>query len=70
MTSPSIRKPLGILLILLIVVVWAIAVASASPWIGRLPALAQAVVYLVAGIAWILPIGPILRWMESGNSSQ
>ena len=23
--------------------------------------------YLVAGIAWILPLKPLLRWMETGK---
>ena len=67
MTSPSLRKPFGIILILLIVAIWAGIVASASPWIGRLPALVQAIVYLIAGIVWIVPMGPILRWMEGGK---
>jgi hypothetical protein len=29
--------------------------------------LAQAIFYLVAGIAWILPLKPLLRWMETGK---
>ncbi len=68
MNEPSIRKPLGVGLILLIVFIWAILVASAAPWIGTLPGLVQAVVYLIAGIGWILPLGPVLRWMETGRA--
>ncbi len=67
MSHPSWRKPAGILMILLIIFVWAVLVASASPWIGALPALIQGVIYLVAGIAWILPLKPLLAWMETGN---
>ncbi len=67
-SKPSLRKPLGVGLILLIVAVWAIAVASASAWLVGLPNAVQAIVYLVLGIAWILPLGPVLRWMESGNA--
>ena len=47
--------------------VWAVIVATASPWIGTLPALVQAPVYIVAGIVWILPLKPLLAWMETGR---
>lgn len=64
MTEPSIRKPLGILLILGIVTVWAVIIVSLSPWISATPWPVQAMIYLVAGIIWIFPLGPVLRWME------
>jgi len=67
MTQPSWRKPFGIFLILLIISVWAVIVASASPWIGRLHMLVQAVIYVIAGIVWILPLKPLLAWMETGR---
>jgi predicted membrane channel-forming protein YqfA (hemolysin III family) len=65
--QPSWRKPFGMFLILLLIVVWAVLVASLSSWIGRLPALAQIPVYVVAGIVWILPLKPLLAWMETGR---
>ena len=65
--TPSWRKPFGILLIVLIIVAWTAAVASLSPWIGELPALLEALVYLAAGIIWILPLKPLLLWMETGK---
>lgn len=67
MSQPSWRKPAGIFLILLIILLWAVIVASASPWIGALPILAQGIVYLAAGIGWILPLKPLLAWMETGS---
>ena len=67
MTEPTLRKPLGILAIMAFIALWAVIVVSAWPWIGALPMLAQAIVYLAAGIAWIAPLGPILRWMETGR---
>lgn len=67
MTEPSWRKPVGILLILLIILVWAVIIASASAWIGTLHALVQAVIYVTAGIVWIMPLKPLLAWMETGN---
>lgn len=67
MIEPSWRKPTGIFLILLIISIWAVIVATASSWIGRLPALVQAPIYVVAGIVWILPLKPLLAWMETGR---
>ncbi|NJC33157.1 putative membrane channel-forming protein YqfA (hemolysin III family) [Sphingomonas jejuensis] len=64
---PSWRKPAGIGLILLLIAVWAIIVASLSGPIGRLPPVLQAIVYLIAGIVWILPLKPLLLWMETGR---
>jgi Protein of unknown function (DUF2842) len=67
-TEPSIRKPLGVLLILGIIAVWTVIVVSLSPWIAMTWWPVQAVIYLVAGIVWILPLGPVLKWMESATS--
>lgn len=68
MNRPSWRKPAGALLILALIALWAALVLALAPWIGRLPSLAQAAVYLVAGIVWIwvLPLKALLRWMETG----
>lgn len=68
MTNPSIRKPLGILLILGIILAWAIIVVQAVGWVSTWPWPVQAVFYLIAGIVWIVPMGPLLRWMEAGKS--
>lgn len=65
--TPSWRKPFGVLLIVTIIVVWCVIIASASASIGTLPVLAQAPIYLAAGIVWILPLKPLLQWMETGK---
>ncbi len=65
--KPTLRIPLGILALLVVLGVYAVAVASASPWIGRLPTLLQAVVYLVLGVVWLLPLRRFLIWMETGR---
>jgi hypothetical protein len=46
---------------------WIVLVASFSAEIGALPWPVQAIVYLVAGIVWILPLRPALAWMETGR---
>ena len=65
--QPSWRKPAGIFLILLLIALWAVLVATASSFIEGWPALVQAPFYLLAGIAWLLPMKPLLRWMETGS---
>lgn len=65
--EPSWRKPFGIFLILLLIAVWAVLVASAADLIEAWPTLAQLPVYVAAGIVWILPLKPLLRWMETGK---
>ena len=65
--QPTWRKPAGMLAILLLILVWVVLVASFSTQIGALPVWAQALIYLVLGIVWILPLKPLLRWMELGR---
>ena len=65
--QPSWRRLVGIFALLLLIAVWAVLVATFSPHIGRLPILVQALFYLVMGIAWIVPLGPLLRWSQTGR---
>ena len=67
MTQPSSRKLAGLALILLLIVLWAAFVASLAPFVGRWPVLVQAPYYLVMGIAWIIPLKPLIRWTETGS---
>jgi predicted membrane channel-forming protein YqfA (hemolysin III family) len=63
--EPSWRRPLGIALILALIAGWAVVVVSAAPLAA--PRWAQALYYLVAGLVWVLPLKPLLRWMETGR---
>ena len=65
--QPSARTLAGIALILLLILVWAAFVASLSPFVGRWPVIVQAVFYLIMGIAWIIPLKPLVRWMQTGR---
>ncbi len=65
--APSWRKPAAIGVILLLILFWAVLVASLANAIGRLPGLVQAAFYLIVGIAWIAPLKPLLRWSETGR---
>ncbi|MEY4889394.1 MAG: hypothetical protein RIQ75_524 [Pseudomonadota bacterium] len=67
MDTPSWRKPFGMLGILAYVTIWAVAVASLSGLVGLWPVIAQAVFYVIAGTIWIMPLKPVLKWMETGH---
>jgi predicted membrane channel-forming protein YqfA (hemolysin III family) len=62
--EPSWRQGAGMALILLIIAGWAVIVASAAPLLDGLPRWVHALYYLIAGIVWILPLKPLLRWMN------
>ena len=64
---PSWRKPAGIGLILLLIAGWAALVSTAFDLVRPLPWPVHAFYFLVAGIAWVLPLKPLLRWMETGR---
>lgn len=54
-------------MILGIIALWIGLISSQSAIIGQWPWWVQAVLYIVAGIIWILPMKPLLRWMETGK---
>jgi len=66
MTPPT-RKLTGIALILLLIVLWAAFVASLAPMVSAWPILVQAPFYLVMGLAWIIPMKPLIRWSQTGR---
>jgi predicted membrane channel-forming protein YqfA (hemolysin III family) len=65
--EPSWRQPVGILLILLLIAGWAVVVASIATLLADPPRWLHILYYLAAGIIWILPLKPLLRWMETGR---
>ena len=67
MAEPSSRKIAGIALILLIIALWAAFVASLAQVVGQWPVIVQAPFYLIMGIAWIIPLKPLVRWMQTGS---
>lgn len=64
---PSTRALAGIALILLLIVLWAALVASLARFVGRWPILVQAPFYLIMGMIWIIPLKPLVRWMQTGR---
>src|SRR5438309_8939411 len=65
--NPSPRKLAGIALIMLLIIVWAAFVAGLARIVGQWPVLAQAPFYLVMGLVWIVPLKPLIRWIQTDS---
>ncbi|WP_293884301.1 DUF2842 domain-containing protein [Sphingomonas sp.] len=65
--KPSWRKPAGMFIILALIAAWSVVILVLSPVIGALAWPLQAIFYAVAGTVWIMPLKPLLRWMELGR---
>lgn len=65
--SSSWRKVAGAALIILLIILWASIIMMFAPFIARWPVLVQAPFYLFMGIAWVIPLKPLLRWSETGS---
>jgi len=62
------RIPLGVLGLLIALGIYALVIARYVPdVIGGWPMLAQALVYLVLGVLWLVPLKRFLVWMETGR---
>jgi hypothetical protein len=65
--GPSYRKVVSAGLILLAILLVALVIAIVAPFVTRWPVTVQALFYLIVGIAWIIPLKPLLRWSETGS---
>ena len=58
------RKLIGAVLLLVLVIVWSlVGVAIAQAPVLKENRLWQFVFYIVAGLGWVLPAMPLIRWM-------
>ena len=67
--SPRFRKFLGAFVMIAFVLVYALvamALADSRP-MHEAPGFVQTVLYVVLGLAWVLPLMPLIRWMEGGR---
>ena len=65
--EPSWRKPVGVLALLAYLALYAGLVSSFAGTLAALPTAVMALAYLVAGIAWVLPLRPLFLWMNTGH---
>ena len=64
--SARIRKLIGGIVMIVFVAVYALiamALAQSRP-LQEAPALVQTIGYIVLGLAWTLPLAPLIKWME------
>ena len=63
--SIRIRKLIGTFALIALVLVWALlAMAVAQFPALKTSALAEAIYYVVAGLGWVLPAMPLVKWMS------
>lgn len=64
---PSWRKPAGIALILLLIAAWAAVVVAGFEYMRSAPWPVHVLYFLAAGLIWVIPLKPLLKWMETGK---
>ena len=67
--NPRTRKLVGAAAMLAFVLIYALlamALADSRP-VNEAPELWRTAVYIVLGLAWILPMMPLIVWMERGR---
>ena len=58
------RKAIGSLAILAWLTAWIIGAATVGSAIATAPKLVMPLFYAVAGVAWVIPLRPLFRWMN------
>jgi hypothetical protein len=59
------RKFIGAILLILLVVTWALlAMAFAQSPLVKANGVIEVIYYVVAGLGWVLPAMPLIRWMS------
>ena len=67
--NPSWRSLAGIFLILLLIAAWSVLAATLFGYVAGAAWPLQALYFLVAGTAWVLPLKPLLKWIQSRNGA-
>lgn len=60
------RKLLGSLGLMLFITLYALLAAAIGSALSGAPILVQTLYFLIAGLAWALPLKPLFRWMNGG----
>jgi hypothetical protein len=63
------RKLIGGIALIVLVTVWTLAAMAVAqfPAVKASPVV-ETIYYVVAGLGWVLPAMPLLRWMQGGRS--
>ena len=63
--NPRIKKLIGTVVMLVFVVLYVMIITAIAPAVLKGSSkLTEMAFYFVAGIAWALPLMPLLKWME------
>ncbi len=62
------RRTLGVFAIIALIVVEALVIVACANLVAPWPIWAQSLFYLAAGLIWLLPLKPLLLWMNKGRS--
>lgn len=59
------RKPIAGLIMIAVLTAWIVAAATIGTRLTGAPGWLQLGFYVLAGVAWVLPLRPVFRWMNS-----
>lgn len=62
------RKIVTGIVLLAFIALWIVIAATIGTQITSAPHWAQLIFYILAGIAWVFPLRPLMRWMNSRPS--
>ena len=65
--TPMGRRTIGVFAIMALIALEALLVVACANLVAPWPILVQALFYLVAGLVWLLPMKPLLVWMNKGQ---
>ena len=64
------RKLIGAVVLIVLVLTWAlVAMALAQSPLVKANGLIEVIYYVVAGLAWVLPAMPLVRWMSRPDAA-
>lgn len=64
------RKIIAMLVMAVFLLVWIVAAATIGSAITEWNGLIQVLFYVFAGIAWVLPLRPLFRWMNARETGR
>ncbi|MGD8325848.1 MAG: DUF2842 domain-containing protein [Sphingomonadales bacterium] len=67
MTRPSPRSLIGLIIFLVGLALYVGAVAWLADFLGDMPMFLEILFYAIAGIAWIVPVRSLMKWMTKEN---
>jgi Protein of unknown function (DUF2842) len=64
------RKLIGAVVLIVLVLTWAlVAMALAQSPLIKANGVIEVIYYVVAGLGWVLPAMPLIKWMSKPNAA-